>query len=234
MATTNLNYDVADNHGHVPVMRERMAELLRPGVEAAGSQAVLVDATLGAGGHSEYFLQTFPQARVIGVDRDEQALQNASARLEPFSPRFCAVNARFDELGTAIAQGEGDIFDAARAHGIAGALFDLGVSSMQLDQAERGFAYKTDAPLDMRMDPSHGLTAADVLNSYSHGTWRGFSRPMVTSVSRARLPPPCSRSARRNRLAPRAGWSSCFTRPFRRQRAARVGTRQSVRSRRCG
>ncbi|MDK8468658.1 16S rRNA (cytosine(1402)-N(4))-methyltransferase RsmH [Corynebacterium accolens] len=169
MATTNLNYDVADNHGHVPVMRERMAELLRPGVEAAGSQAVLVDATLGAGGHSEYFLQTFPQARVIGVDRDEQALQNASVRLEPFGPRFCAVNARFDELGTAIAQGEGDIFDAARAHGIAGALFDLGVSSMQLDQAERGFAYKTDAPLDMRMDPSHGLTAADVLNTYSHG-----------------------------------------------------------------
>lgn len=169
MAITDLNYDVADNHGHVPVMRERMAELLRPGVEAAGSQAVLVDATLGAGGHSEYFLQTFPQARVIGVDRDEQALRNASARLEPYGPRFCAVNARFDELGTAIAQGEGEIFDAARAHGIAGALFDLGVSSMQLDQAERGFAYKTDAPLDMRMDPSHGLTAADVLNTYSHG-----------------------------------------------------------------
>ncbi|MFW0176508.1 16S rRNA (cytosine(1402)-N(4))-methyltransferase RsmH [Corynebacterium sp. MSK122] len=169
MATKDLNYDVAENHGHVPVMRERMADLLRPQVEAAGDKAVLVDATLGAGGHTRYFLESFPGARVIGVDRDKQALRNASERLAPYGDRFVGVNARFDELGSAIAEGDGDIFDSARTVGIAGALFDLGVSSMQLDQADRGFAYKADAPLDMRMDPSQGITAADVLNTYSHG-----------------------------------------------------------------
>ncbi|MDN8632849.1 16S rRNA (cytosine(1402)-N(4))-methyltransferase RsmH [Corynebacterium kefirresidentii] len=165
----NLNYDVADNHGHVPVMRERMADLLRPQVETAGDNAVLVDATLGAGGHTRYFLEAFPNVRVIGVDRDQQALRNATERLAPYGDRFIGVNARFDELGSAIAEGEGYNFDLARSVGLAGALFDLGVSSMQLDQADRGFAYKTDAPLDMRMDPSQGITAADVLNTYSHG-----------------------------------------------------------------
>ncbi|MDU4633296.1 16S rRNA (cytosine(1402)-N(4))-methyltransferase, partial [Corynebacterium sp.] len=95
----NLNYDVADNHGHVPVMRERMADLLRPQVETAGDNAVLVDATLGAGGHTRYFLEAFPNVRVIGVDRDQQALRNATERLAPYGDRFIGVNARFDELG---------------------------------------------------------------------------------------------------------------------------------------
>ncbi|MDO5031382.1 16S rRNA (cytosine(1402)-N(4))-methyltransferase RsmH [Corynebacterium sp.] len=164
-----VSYDVAENHGHVPVMRARMAQLLAPGVEAAGSRAVIVDGTLGAGGHTEYFLQNFPQARVIGVDRDGASLAAATERLAPFGERFVGVNARFDEVGSAIAEGEGQVFALAREYGVAGALFDLGVSSMQLDQVERGFAYKTDAPLDMRMDPSQGVTAADILNTYSHG-----------------------------------------------------------------
>ncbi len=153
-------------HGHVPVMRERMAELLAP---AVGTDAVLIDATLGAGGHTEHFLTTFPGARVIGVDRDPNALAEATERLAPFGDRFAAVQARFDEMGDAIAAGEGEAFDLVRANGVAGALFDLGVSSMQLDQAERGFAYRVDAPLDMRMDPTRGITAAEVLNTYSHG-----------------------------------------------------------------
>ncbi|MTD90952.1 16S rRNA (cytosine(1402)-N(4))-methyltransferase RsmH [Corynebacterium hiratae] len=164
-----ITYDVNDNHGHVPVMRARMAQLLAPAVEAAGEHAVIVDGTLGAGGHSEYFLNSFPNARIIGVDRDSASLSSASRRLTPFADRFVGVNARFDEVGRAIAQGDHEIFSIAREHGIAGALFDLGVSSMQLDQVERGFAYKTDAPLDMRMDPRQGMTAADVLNTYSHG-----------------------------------------------------------------
>lgn len=169
MSNADVNFDIEDNHGHVPVMRARMAELIAPAVEAAGSNAVIVDGTLGAGGHTEYFLNTFPQAHVIGVDRDAASLADATERLAPFADRFVGVNERFDEVGSAIADGGGEIFQIAREHGIAGALFDLGVSSMQLDQADRGFAYKVDAPLDMRMDPSAGITAADVLNTYSHG-----------------------------------------------------------------
>ena len=169
VSNTDVNFDIEDNHGHVPVMRSRMAELIAPAVEAAGDNAVIVDGTLGAGGHTEFFLRAFPQARVIGVDRDAASLEQATQRLAPFGDRFIGVNERFDEIGRAIDDGEGEIFDIARDNGIAGALFDLGVSSMQLDQSERGFAYKVDAPLDMRMDPSTGITAADVLNTYSHG-----------------------------------------------------------------
>ncbi|MGX1739738.1 16S rRNA (cytosine(1402)-N(4))-methyltransferase RsmH [Corynebacterium flavescens] len=164
-----VDYDVVRNHGHVPVMRERMAQLLRPGVDKLGADAVIVDGTLGAGGHTEYFLRTFPQARVIGVDRDAASLAAATRRLAPFGERFLGVNARFDEVGEKIAQADSEICAVARENGVAGALFDLGVSSMQLDQLERGFAYRADAPLDMRMDPSGGMTAADVLNTYSHG-----------------------------------------------------------------
>lgn len=158
-----------DPHGHVPVMRDRMAELLAPAVERFGADAVLIDGTLGAGGHTEHFLTVFPDARVIGVDRDPNALAQASERLAPFGERFAPVQMRFDAVGDAIANNDGPVFDTAREHGIAGALFDLGVSSMQLDQEERGFSYRGDAPLDMRMDPTTGITAAEVLNTYSHG-----------------------------------------------------------------
>ena len=158
-----------DPHGHVPVMRDRMAELLAPSVEKFGANAVLIDGTLGAGGHAEHFLTVFPNARVIGVDRDPNALRQASQRLAPFGDRFVAVQARFDLVDEAVGNNDGDIFDTAREHGIAGALFDLGVSSMQLDQEERGFSYRGDAPLDMRMDQTQGVTAAEVLNTYNHG-----------------------------------------------------------------
>ncbi|WCZ34908.1 MULTISPECIES: 16S rRNA (cytosine(1402)-N(4))-methyltransferase RsmH [Corynebacterium] len=158
-----------DPHGHVPVMRDRMAELLAPSVEAFGANAVLIDGTLGAGGHTEHFLNVFPNARVIGVDRDPNALRQASERLVPFKDRFTAVQSRFDHVDEVVANNTGEIFDTAREHGIAGALFDLGVSSMQLDQQERGFSYRGDAPLDMRMDQTQGITAAEVLNTYSHG-----------------------------------------------------------------
>ncbi|AKK09223.1 16S rRNA (cytosine(1402)-N(4))-methyltransferase [Corynebacterium testudinoris] len=168
---SDMDFDIARNHGHVPVLRDRVTELLAPAVEAMGDNAILVDGTLGAGGHSEHFLRTFPQVKVIGVDRDAASLGQASERLAPFGSRFVGVQVRFDDIGDAIAQGEDadGIFDSARNHGIAGALFDLGVSSMQLDQPERGFAYRIDAPLDMRMDPTQGITAAEVLNTYSHG-----------------------------------------------------------------
>lgn len=147
------------NDRHMPVLLERIVELLSPALSAPGS--VLVDCTLGLGGHTEAVLSALPNARVIGIDRDPQAIALASARLEPFGDRFTAVHATYDEIAEAVA-GQGlDHVDAV--------LFDLGVSSMQLDERERGFAYSVDAPLDMRMNGSAGSTAADVMNTYSVG-----------------------------------------------------------------
>ncbi len=169
MVEAAMDFDPVANRGHVPVMRNRMAELLAPAVEQFGDRAVIVDGTLGAGGHTEYFLSTFPNAYVIGIDRDPNALAAATQRLAPFGDRFVPVQARFDAIGEVAASDERVPFGIVRENGVAGALFDLGVSSMQLDQEERGFAYKIDAPLDMRMDTTQSLTAADVLNTYSHG-----------------------------------------------------------------
>ncbi|AKE41568.1 S-adenosyl-methyltransferase MraW [Corynebacterium kutscheri] len=170
--TQGYTFSIDDNHGHVPVLRERMAALIAPGIKAAGENAVILDGTLGAGGHTQWFLNVFPTARVIGLDRDTTSLAAASQRLASFGDRFLAVHCRFDEflepLEQAAQQGN-HIAQHVFEYGFAGSLFDLGVSSMQLDQVERGFAYKVDAPLDMRMDPTLGLTAADVLNTYSHG-----------------------------------------------------------------
>lgn len=164
-----MDYNITANHGHVPVLRDRVTEFLAPAVEGAGEGAIIVDGTLGAGGHTEHFLRTFPEASVIGVDRDPSALRQATERLAPFGDRFVPLQARFDEIGNALETSDGEIFRRGRERGIAGALFDLGVSSMQLDQEERGFSYSVDAPLDMRMNQSTGITAADVLNTYSHG-----------------------------------------------------------------
>ncbi len=118
----------------------------------------MVDATLGLGGHTEAVLTDCPLARVIGIDRDPAALELAGERLRPFGDRFTAVHAVYDELPTSSPTSASTRVDAV--------LFDLGVSSMQLDLRERGFAYSEDAPLDMRMDGTTGPTAADVLNTY--------------------------------------------------------------------
>lgn len=160
-------------HGHVPVMRDRMVELVARGVESshAPERPVIVDGTLGAGGHTEAFLEAMPQVTVVGLDRDPNALDEANARLERFGDRFVSYRTRFDGVSEALEDlsESGRIPSDVRKTGISGFLFDLGVSSMQLDQAERGFAYSKDAPLDMRMDPDMPLTAADILNTYSHG-----------------------------------------------------------------
>lgn len=142
---------------HIPVLQDRVIALLAPALEAPG--AVLVDATLGLGGHAEHALTSFPGLRLVGLDRDPEALRLSGERLAPFSGRTTLVHAVYDELP--------DVLADLGLHEIQGILFDLGVSSMQLDQADRGFAYSQDAPLDMRMDPTTGLTAADVLNTYS-------------------------------------------------------------------
>ncbi len=144
---------------HVPVLLDRVVALLTPALGHEG--AVLVDATLGLGGHTEAVLGRCDLARVVGIDRDPEALRLAGERLAPYGDRFTGVHATYDEIPDVLA-------DLGLAHADA-VLFDLGVSSMQLDVSERGFAYREDAPLDMRMDPTSGPTAADVLNTYSRG-----------------------------------------------------------------
>ncbi|WP_328357550.1 16S rRNA (cytosine(1402)-N(4))-methyltransferase RsmH [Mycobacterium sp. NBC_00419] len=155
--------DTAD-HGHIPVLLDRCVELLAPALTrtaADGSGALLIDATLGAGGHAERFLTDFPGLRLIGLDRDPTALAKTEQRLAPFADRITLVRTRYDGIVDALAEA-----DCATTESVDGVLFDLGVSSMQLDQPERGFSYAKDAPLDMRMDPEAPLTAAGILNTY--------------------------------------------------------------------
>ena len=147
---------------HTPVMLSRVIELFEPSL--SGPDAVVVDATLGMGGHAEGLLERFADLTLIGLDRDTDALGIAGARLERFGDRVHLVHAVYDELAAATAE-----LGYARVDGV---LFDLGVSSLQLDRAERGFAYSKDAPLDMRMDRTSGITAADVLGTYDESALR--------------------------------------------------------------
>ncbi|MCW2614635.1 MAG: rRNA ((1402)-N(4))-methyltransferase [Frankiales bacterium] len=146
---------------HVPVLLERCVTLLAPALTAPG--AVVVDCTLGMGGHAEALLEALPDVRLVGLDRDPEALRRSGERLARFltpggSARTTLVHAVYDELPDVLADLGIDC--------VQGILFDLGVSSLQLDEADRGFAYAQDAPLDMRMDPTRGATAADVVNGY--------------------------------------------------------------------
>lgn len=179
---------------HVPVLLDRVVSLLAPALEDGTS--VHVDATLGLGGHAEAVLVRCPAACLVGIDRDRDALDRAVLRLAPFASRVTAVQAVYDQLRSTLSE-----LGLARVQGV---LFDLGVSSMQLDQPERGFSYSTDAPLDMRMDTSGGQTAAEVLNTYSaedlsrvlsrYGEER-FARRIASSIVRERARKPFVTSA---------------------------------------
>lgn len=141
---------------HVPVMLAEVTEVLAPALAQPG--AVLVDATLGLGGHSVALLKAFPNVRLIGIDRDPKALAISADRLSEFGERVSLHLARYDQIN--------DILGGLQVDCVDGVLMDLGVSSMQLDLPDRGFAYSQDAPLDMRMNPADVLTAADVVNTY--------------------------------------------------------------------
>jgi 16S rRNA (cytosine1402-N4)-methyltransferase len=145
---------------HVPVLLERCLGLLAPALSRAG-RTVHVDATLGLAGHAEAVLTAHPDTVLIGLDRDPEALAHARARLARFADRIHLVHAVYDELPDVLAE-----LGHPRVDGV---LFDLGVSSLQLDAPDRGFAYAQDAPLDMRMDQTQGVTAEEVVNGYSHG-----------------------------------------------------------------
>lgn len=144
------------NAQHTPVLLDRVVGLFAPAL--ADRAAVLVDATLGLGGHTHALLAAYPQLTVIGLDRDPDALAVAGERLAEYGDRVRLVHAVYDELPQVLAD--------QNLTEVQGVLFDLGVSSLQLDEPERGFSYARDAPLDMRMNATTGTTAADVLNSY--------------------------------------------------------------------
>lgn len=143
---------------HIPVALDRTLELFAPALSI--SDPYLIDATLGLGGHTQALLEKFSQLHVIGIDRDKSALEKASIRLARFQNRVTLVHSIYDHIS-----------EVAREQGVQqvqGILFDLGVSSMQLDQSARGFAYSHEAPLDMRMDQSTGISAVEVINNFSH------------------------------------------------------------------
>ena len=178
--------------GHVPVMLHRVLDLLGPALSAPA--AVVVDATVGLGGHAEAMLAAHPALRLIGLDRDPAALERSAARLAAFGPRVRLVHTRYDALAR--------VLDEAGVRRLDAALFDLGVSSLQLDDDARGFAYSRDTALDMRMDSTASRTAADVVNTYpvadlarvlrEYGEER-FARRIAEAIVRAR---PLASSAR--------------------------------------
>jgi 16S rRNA (cytosine1402-N4)-methyltransferase len=179
---------------HVPVALSRVGELLRPAV--ADRPAVMVDATLGLGGHAAALLAAHPQLTLVGLDRDPEALALAGRRLAAHADRIHLVHAVYDQIG--------DVLAELGLQHVDGVLFDLGVSSLQLDAEERGFSYSRDADLDMRMDPTTGPTAAEILNSYpvpqlarvlrEYGEER-FAGRIAAAVDRRRAQAPLRRSS---------------------------------------
>jgi 16S rRNA (cytosine1402-N4)-methyltransferase len=170
---------------HVPVLLDRVLELLAPAV--ADHPAVVLDATIGLGGHAEALLSAHPQLTLVGLDRDPLALARSRERLIRFQARVHLVHAVYDRLTDVLAEFGRPLVD--------GVLFDLGVSSMQLDDAQRGFSYASDTGLDMRMDQGRGQSAEDIVNGYStaelarvlhdYGEER-FARRIAQAIVRAR------------------------------------------------
>jgi len=148
---------------HVPVLREEVVSLFAP--VPAG---VLVDATVGGGGHSAALLAAHAGLHIVGLDRDAASLAAAAERLAPFGDRVTLLHTAFSALA--------DATSGPLSGPLSGVLFDLGVSSPQIDQAERGFSYRTDGPIDMRMDPSIGKTAAQLVNELPEGALAALFR----------------------------------------------------------
>ena len=155
-----IGVEMSQAERHTPVMLAEVVALLVPALDGDRPQPpVVVDCTLGLAGHAEALLLAAPEAHLIGLDRDPQALALARERLAPYAGRTTFVEAVYDELPEVLA-------DLGHPK-VQAVLLDLGLSSLQIDETERGFAYAVDAPLDMRMDGKQSLTAAEVLNTYS-------------------------------------------------------------------
>jgi 16S rRNA (cytosine1402-N4)-methyltransferase len=179
---------------HVPVLLDRVLALLAPAV--SDRAAVVVDATLGLGGHAEALLRAHPQLTLVGLDRDPDALARSRERLARYATRTHLVHAVYDRMP--------EVLDELGLAGVDGVLFDLGVSSLQLDVSGRGFAYAQDAPLDMRMDSSAGTTAGEIVNGYpvaalarilrEYGEER-FALRIAQAIERARRHAPLTSTA---------------------------------------
>ncbi len=190
-----------DRDQHVPVLAGRVTALLAPALSADG--AVLVDATLGRAGHARALLEACPGLLLVGVDADVAAIEAAREILAPYRTRVTLAHARYDEIPAILAAATER--GAIGPDSIRGLLFDLGVSSPQLDDPGRGFAYAQDAPLDMRMDQTAGRTAADVVNGYpaaelarilhEYGEER-FARRVADAVVRERARAPITSTQR--------------------------------------
>ena len=141
---------------HRPVLRDRVVELLVPALEHGG---IVVDATLGRAGHARAILDAAPNAELIGIDRDPVAIQASESNLAAYADRVRFVRGDFKDLAS--------LLERLGIASVRGVLLDLGVSSPQLDDAHRGFSFRNDGPLDMRMDPTQSLSAADVVNNYA-------------------------------------------------------------------
>ena len=187
-----------DRAQHVPVLAGRVTALLAPALAAEG--AVLVDATLGRAGHARALLEACPGLFLVGIDADVAAIEAAGELLAPYAERVTLVHARYDEIPAIVSA----MFSPGPAQ-VMGLLFDLGVSSPQLDDPARGFAYAQDAPLDMRMDRTAERTAADVVNGYppaelarilhEYGEER-FARRIAEAVVRERARAPITSTQR--------------------------------------
>ena len=169
--------DPRSNFVHQPVMLDEVVTVL-----SDVPDGVVVDATLGGGGHADALLNANEGLSVIGLDRDQVALNAACTRLAPHGDRVIGLHRRFDEIAEVIRE--------LGHHKVSGCFFDLGVSSPQLDIPQRGFSYRQSGPLDMRMDRSGGITGADVVNSYDQGAltsllWRHGDEPNARRIARA-------------------------------------------------
>lgn len=186
---------------HQPVLLRQCVALIEPAVREPGS--VIVDCTLGLAGHATNFLKAAPQARLVGIDRDAQALALACERMrdEGLEDRFTPVHAAFDEFS--------DVLDGLGIATVNAVFMDLGLSSLQIDETDRGFSYSHDAPLDMRMDVSQTLTAERILADYDvdeltrifreYGEER-FARPIARAIVAQRDDEPLTTSSQLNRL----------------------------------
>ena len=189
---------------HLPVLLDDCVNLMAPALEH--ENAIAVDCTLGLAGHSIAFLKAAPQVRLIGIDRDSEALGLATERMERegLADRFIPVHAAFDQLDQVLADQDIERVDAV--------FMDLGLSSLQIDETDRGFSYSHDAPLDMRMDVSQPLTAERILATYD-------AAELVRIETRSRLPPPhsstvwsmkwCRKPTARRAIPPNASSRRC-------------------------